>query len=62
MSDTRTYIDAFKAFESSLNGQTSTPLHQIRRRASESFEGNGFPTSKDEAWKSINLSSLTGEF
>ncbi|MBS14129.1 MAG: Fe-S cluster assembly protein SufD [Gemmatimonadetes bacterium] len=62
MSDTRTYIDAFKAFESSLNGQTSTPLHQIRRRAIESFEGNGFPTSKDEAWKSINLSSLTGEF
>ena len=63
MSDTlKSYVDDFQTFESSLNGQASTSIHQIRRRAIEQFEANGFPTSKDEAWKSINLSPLTGSF
>ena len=63
MSDKQTtYVDDFQTFESSLNGQASTEIHQIRRRAIEHFEANGFPTSKDEAWKSLNLSPLTGSF
>jgi Fe-S cluster assembly protein SufD len=63
MSESQThYVDAFTAFESALNGQASTPVHQIRRKAIETFGANGFPSSKDEAWKSINLSSLTAAF
>ena len=63
MSETQTlYVDAFRAFESGLNGQSSTPIHQIRRRAIDRFEVTGFPTSSDEAWKSINLSPLTAAF
>lgn len=63
MSDTtKTYIDAFETFESRLNGQSTSPIHQIRRNAIQVFEKNGFPTSRDEAWKSINLSPLTSAF
>jgi Fe-S cluster assembly protein SufD len=63
MSDTLTpYVDAFRAFETGLNGQASSPIHQIRRRAIACFEASGFPTSKDEAWKSINLSPLTASY
>ncbi len=63
MNETQTsYVDAFRAFESGLNGQASTPIHQMRRRAIDRFEVTGFPTSRDEAWKSINLSPLTAAF
>ncbi len=59
MSDTlSTYIDAFEAFESKLNGETSTPIHQLRRRAITAFAADGFPTPRDEAWKSTNLPPL----
>ncbi|HCK08307.1 MAG TPA: Fe-S cluster assembly protein SufD [Candidatus Latescibacteria bacterium] len=63
MSDaTNTYLKAFEAFEASLNSQPSSPLHQARRSAIETFSKNGFPTPKDEAWKSINLAALTDTF
>ena len=56
------YIEAFRAFESSLNGQAGQPVYQVRRGAIGAFEANGFPTSRDEAWKSVNLSLLTEAF
>lgn len=62
MSELQTpYLEAFRTFEAGLNGQSSSPVHALRRSAIERFEATGFPTSKDEAWKTINLSALTAE-
>ena len=53
------YLSVFKDFEERLNGETQSPLHQLRREAIERFGNSGFPTSKDEEWRFTNIAPLT---
>lgn len=50
-----TLISGFGAFESRLNGEASTPLHEIRRDAVKTLEKIGFPTTKHEDWRYTNF-------
>jgi Fe-S cluster assembly protein SufD len=54
------YSTAFKDFENRLNGQSSSELHQLRKKAMQSFQELGYPTTKHEEWKYTNISPLTG--
>ena len=51
-------ISSFLAFESNLGTNTETDFHDIRSKAFQHFEQNGFPTRKDEEWKYTSLKSL----
>lgn len=55
---TEQYLSSFKAFEQGLNGQASTPLHQLRRQAIDQFAAQGFPTAQDEEWRYTSLAPL----
>lgn len=57
--DHKIWIQKFNAFEAGLNGQATGPLRDLRRKAIAQFEQMGYPTSADEAWKTINPSPLT---
>ena len=57
--DHKAWLEKFKTFESSLNGQADHPIHQVRKTAISQFEKTDLPTSADEAWKTINTSALT---
>ena len=48
------YATTFKDFENRLNGQKSTDLHQLRKKALKSFQELGYPTTKHEEWKYTN--------
>jgi Fe-S cluster assembly protein SufD len=52
------YSTAFKDFENRFNGQTSSDLHQLRKKALRSFQDLGYPTTKHEEWKYTNLSPM----
>lgn len=52
------YINTFKSFEESLNGESLLPVHQIRKDAISKFSELNFPTLKDEEWKYTNLTPL----
>lgn len=52
------YVSNFKIFESKLNGQSKTFLHDIRKDALSQLKEMHFPTIKDEEWKYTNVSSL----
>jgi Fe-S cluster assembly protein SufD len=47
---------SYIAFEDNL--QADSPLHDVRSQAMKSFENQGFPTKKDEAWKYTSLNAL----
>jgi len=51
-------ITSFLAFENSFSTNTENDFHDIRSKAFEHFEQNGFPTRKDEEWKYTSLKSL----
>lgn len=51
------WTQKFEAFEADLNGHTGS-LHELRKTAIADFEQLGYPTTADEAWKSVNLSAL----
>ena len=48
----------FRRFEESLNGQKEQPLHGLRKKAIETLEEIGIPTTKDEEWRFTDLSPL----
>jgi Fe-S cluster assembly protein SufD len=52
------YVSNFKIFESKLNGQSKTFLHDIRKDALSQLKEMHFPTIKDEEWKYTNVASL----
>ena len=52
------YVSNFQNFESKLNGQSKTFLHEIRKDALEKFKELHFPTLKDEDWKYTNVAPL----
>jgi Fe-S cluster assembly protein SufD len=48
-------LSSFLVFESQLNGEKQTDLHQIRSEALRIFEAKGFPHKRLEAWKYTSL-------
>jgi Fe-S cluster assembly protein SufD len=49
-------LSSYIAFEDHL--EDDSPLHNLRSKAIKTFEVNGFPTKKEEAWKYTSLKSL----
>ena len=45
----------FESFEKSLNGQSKSAIHQVRRNAFNTLTEKGFPAPKDEEYKFTNL-------
>lgn len=45
-----------RKFETACNGQ---PFRDLRQTARADFDRLGYPTTADEAWKSVNLSAIT---
>jgi Fe-S cluster assembly protein SufD len=52
------YRPQFKSFERSLNGESASPVHAVRRLAFSRFLEMGFPTTKDEEWRFTNVAPL----
>ncbi|MDZ7765021.1 MAG: Fe-S cluster assembly protein SufD [Melioribacteraceae bacterium] len=52
------YVDNFQTFESKLNGQSKTFLHDVRKDALKKLKGLHFPTIKNEEWKYTNVSPI----
>ncbi len=52
------YINNFQSFEQSLNGESSSPVHAMRKDAITAFSQLNFPTTKDEEWRFTNISPL----
>lgn len=52
------YVSNFKAFETSLNGSSELPFHQVRKSALEAFNKLGFPGRRDEEWKYTSVSPI----
>jgi Fe-S cluster assembly protein SufD len=53
-----TWVDKFKAFEKGLNGESTSPVHGLRRKALTSLQDLGFPTTKHEEWRFTNISPI----
>ena len=45
------YRQSFEAFERSLNDDSSSSVHNLRKRGLNAFEKHGFPIQKVENWK-----------
>ncbi len=58
MSGTDWYQSRFADLEENLNGEAQSPVHQLRREAIAHFTGIGFPTTRDEEWRSTNIAPL----
>ncbi len=54
-------LTAFRTSEERMNGESKTPLHQVRRAALNQFDLLGFPTIRHEEWKYSNVSALLKE-
>lgn len=55
---TNWYETKFQKFENSLNGQSNSIIHKIRKTAMVQFLEAGFPTTKNEDWKYTNIESI----
>ena len=49
-------VSSFLAFENQVDNDAY--VHGIRSEAIKTFENNGFPTKKEEAWKYTSLNSI----
>jgi Fe-S cluster assembly protein SufD len=54
-------LAAFQSNEERMNGESKTPLHQVRRAALHQFDLLGFPTIRHEEWKYSNVANLLKE-
>ena len=52
------YIESFKTYESKLNGDSKSFLHQLRKDALKQFTETNFPTLRNEEWKYTDISSI----
>ena len=52
------YLSQFDAFEKTLNGESKSPLHALRREAMDKFRSVGFPTSRNEEWRFTNVAPI----
>lgn len=53
------YTELFTEFERSLNGESKTPLHKIRKEAINWFSQHGFPTIRQEEWRFTNVAPIS---
>lgn len=53
------YRSHFEAFERTLNGESQSGLHQLRREAMGKLSDSGFPTTRHEEWKFTNITPIT---
>src|SRR5438876_4896543 len=58
MSNKEWYIKNFEQLENSLNGQLSSEVHNIRRKAVSELARLDFPTQRNEEWKYTNPAPL----
>ena len=49
-------VSSFMAFEGSID--LEAPVHNVRTEAIKTFEVEGFPSKRDEAWKYTSLNSI----
>ncbi|MDX1272644.1 MAG: Fe-S cluster assembly protein SufD, partial [Bizionia paragorgiae] len=49
-------VSSFLAFEEHID--VHSPVHDIRSEAIKTFETEGFPTKKQEAWKYTSLNTV----
>jgi len=49
-------VTSFMAFEDNID--VHSPIHDIRTEAIKTFENEGFPSKKEEAWKYTSLNSI----
>ncbi|WP_456438643.1 Fe-S cluster assembly protein SufD [Psychroserpens sp.] len=49
-------VSSFMAFENMVD--IDAPVHDVRSQAIKTFEDEGFPTKRDEAWKYTSLNSV----
>ncbi len=52
------YLSKFAAFERSLNGESNSPVHALRRDAIQRFDKLGFPTNRHEEWRFTNIQPI----
>jgi Fe-S cluster assembly protein SufD len=52
------YLSEFDAFEKTLNGESRSPLHFLRREAIDQFHAIGFPTTRDEEWRFTSVAQI----
>lgn len=52
------YISSFNRIEESLNGESKTPIHELRKKAISKFEEIDFPTTRNEEWKYTNIAPI----
>jgi Fe-S cluster assembly protein SufD len=55
------YLSAFEAFEKTLNGESKSPLHTLRRSAINHFASVGFPTTRHEEWRFTSVAPIARE-
>jgi Fe-S cluster assembly protein SufD len=53
------YVSHFEAYERTLNGESTSALHLLRREAMEKLADAGMPTTRHEEWKYTNISPIT---
>lgn len=52
------YIKRFEDFEKSMNGESKTDFHRLRKEALDRFKSLDFPTTKNEEWKYTDIRPL----
>ncbi|MDH3252267.1 MAG: Fe-S cluster assembly protein SufD [Ignavibacteria bacterium] len=52
------YLSHFEVFEKSLNGESRSAVHDLRRKAIARFGKTGFPTTRDEEWRFTNVAPI----
>ena len=52
------YAARFGEFERTLNGESTTALHAVRRDALARFSAMGFPTTSEEEWRFTNVAPI----
>ena len=52
------YLSQFEAFEKTLNGESKSQLHALRREAIDKFHSIGFPTTRNEEWRFTSVAPI----
>jgi len=57
----RWYLSQFGSFEKTLNGESRSPVHAIRKAAIHRLEELGFPGKKNEEWRFTDIQPILRE-
>ncbi len=58
---TEWYQTNFRQLVERLNGQSKSPLHQLRQQAFRQFVQNGFPHPKEEMWRFTDITPVKSQ-